>query len=217
MKAAVAPGLLVLLAGCVTTSAPVSPLEHPAEYQCQRDWQMPESRFIATAMLAEDGRLKSWHLTWLRFSTNYALVGWGAQFDFEGPRLPAPEDDWRLMLRLDGFAPGTRTVHVELFRGGVDRAEGPALAVARARGANSLIFTYWRRDAIRTALAGAPELIVRVIDRRGRKRLLHRLPSAMLDGPAEAVTARRGALEGMIADYRNQCEFRPAGGEIVVT
>jgi hypothetical protein len=83
--------------------------------------------------------------------------------------------------------------------------------------AEAWIVTNWRRNAIRTALAGAPQLIVRVTDRRGRTRLSHRLPAAVLDGPAEAVAARRIEIEAMVADYRNRCDFVPAGSDIVVT
>ncbi|WP_395612483.1 hypothetical protein [Allosphingosinicella sp.] len=213
---AVAPGLLALLAGCVTLPTPTALPEHPAEYQCKSDWQTPDSRFVVEATLAEDGRFKAWHLIWLRHSTDYGFAGWVTQFDFEGPRLPAPDDDWSLMLDLSGFAPGSRTVRVELLRGGVNGTDVPVLSVPRAR-AEPNIFTNWRRNAVRTALAGAPELLVRVTDRRGRIRLSHRLPSAVLDGPAEAVTARRAELEAMVADYRNRCTFVPAGSEIVIT
>lgn len=215
MKAA-APGLLMLLAGCATLSPSFSPLEHPAEYHCHGDWQTPDSRLVLDAMLAEDGRHRTYQLTWLRHSTDYTRVGWGAHFNFEGPRLPAPEDDWSLRLILDGFAPGTRTVHVELLRGGVSGTDVAALAVARVR-ASPMISTFWRRDAVRVALAGAPELVVRVIDRHGRTCLSHRLPASVLDGPAEAMAARRGEIEAMIADYRNRCEFRDGSQDIVVT
>jgi hypothetical protein len=96
-----APGLLVLLAGCATVPRPVPPPDRPAEYQCRGDWQTPDSRFVVTATLAENGDFKSWHLTWLRHSTDYTVVGWVTQFDFEGARLagsrrrlePAPEHE----------------------------------------------------------------------------------------------------------------------------
>lgn len=210
-----ASGLLALLAGCATVSSPVLP-DRPAEYQCQADWQTPDSRFVATAFLSEDGGLKSYHLTWLRHSTDYRVVGWVTQFDFEGARLPAPGDDWSLMLSMNGFAPGARTVRVDLLRGGAGGADAVVLSAPRTR-ARTWIVTNWRRNAIRATLSGAPVLIVRVIDRRGRIRLSHRLPAAVLDGPAEAVAVRRAEIEAMVADYRDRCQFIPAGSDIVVT
>jgi hypothetical protein len=213
---AVAPGLLALLAGCATVQPPASPLDHPAEYRCRGDWQTPESRFVVEVALAEDGSLKNYHLTWLRHSTNYSLAGWVMQFDFEGPRLPLPDDDWGLLLTMNGFAPGNRTVRVDLLRGGQGGADSVTLSAPRVR-ANAWIVTHWRRDAVRAALAGAPELVVHIVDRRGRTRLTHRLPSAVLDDPIRAVAIHRAEIEAMAADYRNRCEFRPAGQDIVVT
>jgi hypothetical protein len=204
--------LFAVLAGGAT----VPPPAHPAEYRCRADWQTPDSRFVAEAALAEDGGFKAWHLTWLRHPTNYSVVGWVTQFDFEGPRLPRPDEDWSLLLSMNGFAPGTQTVRVELLRVGAGGPDIVALPAIRTR-ANAWIMTNWRRNAVRAAFAGAPELIVRVTDRRGRTRLSHHVPSAVLDGPAEAVAARRAEIEAMVADYRNRCIFVPAGSDIVVT
>lgn len=210
-------GVLLATAAAFGGSPPAqAPPPAPAEYRCETDWQTPDSRLFVNAVLSADGHPKSWHLAWLHISPDRGLVGWVTQFDFEGDRLPAPADDWSLHLRLDGYARGTHRVRVDLLRRGDDGVEAVLLSNPRAE-AGALIVTDWSRNAVRAALAGAPELIVRVTDRRGRIRLSHRIPSAVLDEPAEAVAARRAEIAALVADYRNRCQFIPEGGEIVVT
>jgi hypothetical protein len=209
-----AAALALLLAGCASVP-PAPPPLNPAAYRCQGNWLTGDDRFAADAVLTGDGHLQNWQLSWQRHSPDVSLAGWGAYFYYEGPGLPAPADDWNLHLRLDGFAPGSRTVRVDLLRG-EGGTEVVALSAPRTR-ADPLIDTIWRRDAVRAALAGAPELIVRVTDRHGRVRLSHRISAALLDGPATAVAAHRAELEAMVADYRTRCEFVPANSDIVVT
>ena len=210
---------VILLAAAALFGAPqrvqVAP-PAPAEYRCERDWQTPDSRFLARATLSADGNLKSYHLTWLRHSTDYRIAGWVTQFDFEGARLPGPGDDWSLLLSLNGFAPGAETVRVDLLRRRENGVHAVALSSPRTR-ATAWIITNWHRNAVRAAFTGAPELIVRVTDRRGRTRLFHRLPSAVLDAPTEAFAARHAEIEALVADYRNRCDFIPEGADIVVT
>lgn len=211
------PGILLAFAALFGAPQRVQvPPPLPAEYRCEGDWQTPGSRLLARATLSADGHLESYHLTWLRYSTDYRVAGWVTQFDFEGARLPAPGDDWSLLLTLNGFAPGTRIVRVDLLRRGEDGVDTVALSSPRTR-ATAWIMTNWRRNAVRAALTGAPELIVRVTDRHGQTRLSHRLPSAVLDGPTEASAARHAQIEAMVADYRNRCDFIPEGADIVVT
>lgn len=210
-------GFLLALAAAFGGSPRPEPAPFiPAEYRCEADWQTPDDRFVARASLSADGHPQSYHLTWLRISPNRALAGWVTQFDFEGARLPAPGEDWGLLLRLDGFAPGTHRVRVDLLRRGEDGVESVALSSPRIL-ATPYIFSRWSRNAIRAALAGAAAFNVRVTDRRGRTRLSHLIPSAVLDGPEAALAARRAALEALVADYRTRCQFIPEGSEIVVT
>ena len=206
--------LALLLAGCASLPSAPAPV-NPAEYRCEGNWLTADGRFVADAVLAEDGLLRGWQLTWLRHSPDVRLAGWGAYFYYEGPRLPAPDEDWDLHLRLDGFAPGSRTVRVDLMRGGPG-TEGVVLSAPRTH-AHPDMETLWQRNAIRAALAGAPELVVRVTDRRGRVRLSHRIPAEVLDGPAAAVAEHRVELEAMVENYRARCEFVPANSDIVVT
>ncbi len=202
--------VLAALAGCATAPRPAPPI-NPAEYRCERDWRATDGRFFARATLAEDGSLKAYHLTWLRFGAN-----WVMQFDFEGVRLPEPGDDWSLMLTMNADRPGGHNVRVDLLRGGAGGADAVALAGPRVH-ADTWIISSWRQGAVRAAVAGAPELIFRVTDRRGRVRMAPRIPAAVLDGPGAAVLARRAEIEAMLAGYRSRCEFVPAGPDIVVT
>jgi hypothetical protein len=207
---ATAPGLLVLLAGCATVPPSVVPTEHPAEYQCHLDINRPDNRFVADVVLAEDGALKTYHLIWLQIGQ-----GWVMQFDFEGGRLPQASDDWSLLLTMSSFAPGYRTVRVDLLRGG-NGDDSLALAGPRLD-THSWIMTRWGLNAVRTAIADAPVLIWRVTDRRRQVRLAPRIPVSALDGPRLAAAAHRAEIEAMVADYRNRCSFVPAGQDIVIT
>lgn len=201
---------LAALAGCATAPRP-APRINPAEYRCERDWSAPDGRFFARATLAEDGGLKAYHLSWLRTGAN-----WVTQFDLEGAGLPEPGDDWTLLLTMNADRPGGHDVRVDLLRGGAGGADAIALAGPRVR-ADTWIISSWRHGAVRAAIAGAPELIFRVTDRRGRVRMAPRIPAAVLDGPGAAVAARRAEIEAMVAGYRNRCDFVPAGPDIVVT
>jgi len=201
---------LAALAGCATAPHPAPPI-HPAEYRCESDWQAPDRRFVARATLTEDGRLKAYHLTWLRIDTY-----WVMQFDFEGARLPEPGDDWSLMLTMHADRPGGHRLRIDLLRGGGGGADTVALAGPRIN-ANGWVISSWRQSVVRAALAGAAELIFRMTDRRGRVRLSPRIPATVLDGPGEAAAARRVEIEAMVAGYRNSCVFVPEGSDIVVT
>jgi hypothetical protein len=201
---------LAALAGCATAPRPAPPI-NPAEYRCERDWHAPDGRFFARATLAEDGRLKAYHLTWLRFGAN-----WVMQFDFEGAGLPERGDDWSLTLTMNAGRPGGHDVRVDLLRGGAGGADVVVLPGPRIH-ADTWIISSWRQGAVRAAIADAPELIFRVTDRRGRVRMAPRIPAAVLDGPGQAAAERRAEIEAMLAGYRDRCEFVPAGPDIVVT
>jgi hypothetical protein len=193
-------GAMLACVGCATPAPIAAAPESRQYFHCQIQREDAPGRLIFQHEIGLDGTPGTYSVTWLRVSTR-----WIAQFDASGDRLPGPGDDMSVLFTIPATWRGAPSLRVELFRStDPPSADAPRLA-SRYESRRSWVITHWRRNELRAFAADSPELVVRVVGRRGDVRAEFQIESRVFHLPDEALASARPEIEAVVSDFRNRC------------
>jgi len=197
-----AAGALLASAGCATPVPTPADPESRQYFHCQIRREDAPGRLIFQHEIGPDGTPGTYSVTW-----QWVTTRWVAQLDSRGDSPPGPGADMSVLLTIPATWRGAPSLRVEMFRSTDPPSADAAKLASRYEPRRSWVMTRWRLNELRTFAADSPELVVRVVGRRGDVRAEFRIESRLFDLPDQALASARPEIEAVVSDFRNRCPF----------